>query len=72
MLNKTKWAPPPPPEPVDTGSSAPQPKRRGRKKTKKQYFTPDTDAAIKEYLATTNQDDRDEIFATRIHYRFYK
>ena len=72
MLNKTKYAPVPPPEPVITGSLDPQPKRRGRKRTKKQYFTPDTDAAIKEYLATSNQDERDEIFATRIHYPFYK
>ena len=72
MLDKTKWAPKPPPEPVITGSLAPQPKKRGRKRTKKQYFTPDTDLAIKEYLASTNQDERDNIFARRIHYPFYK
>jgi len=72
MLNKTKYAPNPPPEPVDTGSSAPQPKRRGRKRTKKQYFTSDTDAAIKEYLASSNQDERNYIFKTRIWYAFYK
>ena len=72
MLDKTKWAPKPPPEPVITGSLAPEPKRRGRKRTKKQYFTPDTDAAIKEYLASSNQDERDHIFKTRIHYAFYK
>ena len=72
MSNKTKWAPKPPPEPVITGSLAPEPKRRGRKRTKKQYFTPDTDAAIKEYLASSNQDERDNIFKTRIHYPFYK
>jgi hypothetical protein len=72
MIDKTKWAPKPPPEPVDTGSSTPQPKKRGRKRTKKQYFTPDTDLAIKEYLSTSNQDERDEIFKTRIHYPFYK
>ena len=35
MLDKTKWAPKPPPEPVITGSLAPEPKRRGRKRTKK-------------------------------------
>ena len=40
------------------------PRKRGRKRTKKQYFTPDTDAAIKEYLSTSNQNERDEIFAT--------
>jgi len=72
MLNKLKYAPAPPPEPVITGSLAPEPKRRGRKRTKKQYFTPDTDAAIKEYLDSSNQEERDNIFATRIHYPFYK
>ena len=72
MLDKTKWAPQPPPEPVNTGSLEPGPKKRGRKRTKKQYFTPDTDLAIKEYIASSNQDERDNIFATRIHYPFYK
>ena len=62
MLDKTKYAPKPPPEPVDTGSSAPEPKKRGRKRTKKQYFTADVDLAIKEYLASSNQDERDHIF----------
>jgi hypothetical protein len=72
MTNKTKWAPKPPPEPVITGSLAPEPKKRGRKRTKKRYFTEDTDAAIAEYLASSNQPERDNIFATRIHYPFYK
>ena len=72
MSNKLKYAPSPPPEPVITGSLEPGPKKRGRKRTKKQYFTPDTDAAIKKYLASSNQDERDDIFATRIHYAFYK
>jgi len=72
MLNKTKYAPKPPPEPVDTGFLTPEPKRRGRKRTKKRYFTEDTDAAIKEYLSTSNQSERDQIFSTRIHYPFYK
>tara|TARA_B110000908_G_scaffold165159_1_gene214165 strand:+ start:261 stop:1037 length:777 start_codon:yes stop_codon:yes gene_type:complete len=72
MSNKLKYAPTPPPEPVITGSLTPEPKKRGRKRTKKQYFTPDTDLAIAEYLATSNQDERDEIFKTRIHYPFYK
>ena len=72
MSNKLKYAPTPPPEPVITGSLEPGPKKRGRKRTKKQYFTPDTDAAIKEYLASVNQDERDYIFKTRIHYPFYK
>ena len=61
-----------PKEPVNTGSSTPEPKRRGRKRTKKQYFTSDVDLAIKEYLASSNQDERDHIFAIRIHYAFYK
>ena len=47
-------------------------KKRGRKKTKKQYFTEETDFAIKEYLASSNQDERDYIFKTKIHYPFYK
>ena len=72
MSNKLKYAPTPPPEPVITGSLEPQPKKRGRKRTKKRYFTEDTDAAIKEYLSTSNQDKRDYIFKTRIHYPFYK
>ena len=67
MTNKTT-----PMEPVVTGSPSPPPKKRGRKRTKKQYFTSDTDAAIKEYLASSNQPERDEIFKTRIHYPFYK
>ena len=75
MSNKTKYAPKPP---IDTkidfivGSSDIAKAKRGRKKTKKQYFTPDTDLAIAEYLASSNQDERDEIFSTRIHYPFYK
>jgi hypothetical protein len=72
MSYKLKFAPQPPPEPVITGSLEPQPKRKGRKRTKKQYFTPDTDLAIKEYLDSSNQDERDNIFRTRIHYPFYK
>ena len=50
----------------------PFPKKRGRKRTKKQYFTQDTDLAIKEYLASSFQPERDYIFKTRIHYPFYK
>ena len=72
MANKLKYAPTPPLEPVITGSLIPGIKKRGRKATKKQYFTQDTDDAIKEYLATSNQDKRDSIFAQRIHYPFYK
>ena len=61
-----------PKEPKIVSSPTPQVKKRGRKRTKKQYFTSDTDLAIKEYLASINQDERDYIFATRIHYAFYK
>ena len=51
----------------------PPPKRkRGRKITKKRYFTEDTDLAIKHYLASSNQEERDYIFKTKIHYPFYK
>lgn len=63
------------PEPATTGSLTPQPvvkKKRGRKPSKKQYFTADVDAAIKEYLTSPNQDERDDIFKTRIYYAFYK
>ena len=66
MLNKTKQ------EPVDTGSPTPQPKKRGRKRTKKQYFTSDVDVAIQEYLASSNQEERNYIYKTRIAYAFYK
>ena len=75
MSDKLKYAPSPPTEDKTNfiiGSSQVSKNKRGRKKTKKQYFTPDTDKAIKEYLASSNQDERDEIFATRIHYPFYK
>ena len=62
-------------EPAITGSSTPQPevkKKRGRKRTKKQYFTADVDAAIKEYLNSSNQEERNDIYKNRIHYAFYK
>ena len=48
--------------------SIPPPKRkRGRKRTKKRYFTEDTDLAIKQYLASSNQKERDHIFKHRIY-----
>ena len=72
MSNKLKYAPSPPPEPVITGSLEPGPKKRGRKRTKKQYFTSDVDLAIQEYLASSNQEERNEIYRTRIAYAFYK
>ena len=50
MSNKLKYAPNPPPEPILPLIPTLGPKKRGRKATKKQYFTPDTDLAIAEYL----------------------
>ena len=61
-----------PQPPKEIFDPTPQPKKRGRKRTKKQYFTSDTDLAIKEYLASPHQIERDEIFKTRIYYAFYK
>ena len=51
-------------EPAITGSSAPEPKikkKRGRKRTKKQYFTSDVDQAIKEFFGII-QPGRKEYF----------
>ena len=65
MINLTK--------PNKGSDSIPPPKRkRGRKRTKKRYFTEDTEAAIAEYLASTNQSERDNIFSKRIYYPLYK
>ncbi len=57
---------------LDSNSIPPPKKRRGRKRTKKRYFTEDTDLAIAEFLASSNQDERDRIYNQRIHYAFYK
>jgi NAD kinase len=57
---------------LKSDSISPPKKKRGRKRTKKRYFTEDTDLAIKQYLASTNQDERDKIYRSRIHYAFYK
>tara|TARA_B100000963_G_scaffold334718_1_gene328167 strand:- start:16194 stop:16886 length:693 start_codon:yes stop_codon:yes gene_type:complete len=43
-----------------------------RKKSKRQYFTEDTEAAIIEYLASENQVERNRIYNARIHHSFYK
>ena len=64
--------PKPKPPVIESNSITPPKNKRGRKRTKKRYFTEDTDAAIAEYLASTNQDERDYIFSRRIHYPFYK
>ena len=46
-------------------------KKRGRK-SKRQYFTEDTEHAIIEYLASEDQTERNRIYNTRIHHSFYK
>ena len=46
-------------------------KKRGRK-SKRLYFTEDTEQAIVEYLASEDQDERNKIYNRRIHYSFYK
>ncbi len=43
-----------------------------RKKSKRLYFTEDTELAIVEYLASEYQSERNKIYNSRIHYSFYK
>jgi len=57
---------------LDANSIPPPKKKRGRKRTKKQYFTKETEIAISEYLSSNNQTERDRIFNDRIYYAFYK
>jgi len=57
---------------LESNSIPPPKKKRGRKRTKKRYFTEDTDLAIKQYLASSNQKERDKIYKERIHYPLYK
>ena len=57
---------------LESNSIPPPKKKRGRKRTKKRYFTEDTELAIAEYLNSNNQKERDYIYNTRIHYPFYK
>ena len=57
---------------LESNSIPPPKKKRGRKRTKKSYFTEDTDLAIKQYLASSNQKERDKIYKERIHYPLYK
>ena len=57
---------------LESNSIPPPKKKRGRKRTKKRYFTEDTDLAIAEYLKSTIQEERDFIYKSRIHYPFYK
>jgi len=46
-------------------------KKRGRK-SKRLYFTEDTEHAIVEYLASDDQEERNKIFNERIYHSFYK
>jgi len=46
--------------------------RKRKPKTKKMYFTQDTEDAIIEYLATTDQYTRNKIYNERIQYSFHK
>jgi len=46
-------------------------KKRGRK-SKRLYFTEDTELAIVEYLASDDQQLRNRIYNDRIHHSFYK
>ena len=48
-----------------------QPRKR-IPKTSNTYFTEDTQNAILEYLASTNQDFRDKVYRERIEYGFFK
>ena len=57
---------------IEVNSIPPPKKKRGRKRTKKRYFTEETDAAIALYLKTENQSDRDYIFKEYLYYPFYK
>jgi hypothetical protein len=43
-----------------------------RKKSKRLYFTEDTEQAILEYLASDDQRIRNRVYNERIHYSFYK
>ncbi len=43
-----------------------------RKKSKRLYFTEDTELAIVEYLASEDQSERNKIYNSSIHYSFYK
>ena len=48
-----------------------QPRKR-KPKTSNTYFTEDTQEAILEYVASTNQDFRDKVYRERIEYGFFK
>jgi len=46
--------------------------RKRKPKTKNNYFTEETEEAILEYRASTNQAERNKIYNQRIHFGFYK
>ena len=46
--------------------------KKRRRKSKRQYFTEDTELAILEYLASEDQIERNRIYNDRIHHSFYK
>ena len=48
-----------------------QPRKR-KPKEPRVYFTEDTENAIIEYLASTDQDFRNRLYSDRIEYAFYK
>ena len=48
-----------------------QPRKR-KPKTKNNYFTEDTEEAILQYRASTDQAERNRIYNARIHFGFYK
>ena len=57
---------------LEADSIPPPKKKRGRKRTKKRYFTEDTELAISEYLASNCQKEKNKIYNKRIHYALYK
>jgi len=48
------------------------PKKKRKKKTKNQYFTQATEDAIVRYNASTDPEERSEIYRKDIHYAFFK
>ena len=46
--------------------------RKRKPKTSNTYFTEDTQEAILEYVASTDQDFRDRVYRERIEYGFFK
>jgi hypothetical protein len=46
--------------------------RKRKPKQKIYYFTPDTEAAIMEYVASTDQEERNKIYNSRIEHAFFK